>query len=346
MKKAGVTLQDIANRVGVSKATVSYLLSGGKGSVRISDATRERVMTAAREMGYRPNAVARALARRRTDTFALVMQFPAVFSAGSGFVSDMLRDILEMARAHDLDVLFHTKEFRDAEAEVGALTDGRADGALILRDFDDPLAAQLLDAGLPCVFVFARSVYAQIPSAACDDVAGGRLAGEHLLALGHRVIGFVCGSDASSAVRDRRNGLAAALDAAGESLRPENICPIYHTGGDFEPLLHRLRQPDPPTAVFVWSDDIAAELIVRLRRQGLRVPEDISVIGFDDAAGLCERSVPRLTSIRQPILEIARCAVEKLAARIRGEEVERLTLFSPTLVARDSCAPPKKGPSS
>jgi LacI family transcriptional regulator len=341
MNRQGVTLQDIALRTGVSKVTVSYVLNDRESRVRISDSTRQRVLTAAREMGYHPNAVARALARRCTDTITLVMQSPSVFAGGSGFMSELMHGVLEAANVLGYDLMLHTKPLPSVDAEVRALTDGRADGVLVLRDLDDPLAAALSGRKFPCVVVFARTLDPSICFVDCDNIAGGRLAASYLWDLGHRRLGFVGGSAASSAVRDRRAGFMAALSERGAALHPDDEITVTFAGGDFSPLIARLRRPDPPTALFFWSDDIAAAAIAVLRRElGLRVPDDLSVIGFDDAPAVCERSVPRLTSIRQPIETIARRALEVLVTRIQtGAAPVTAECFPPSLVERESCAP-------
>ena len=341
----GVTLSDIAARTGVSKVTVSYVLNNRQTRVRISDATRERVLATAREMGYHPNALARALTRKRTDTITLVMQSPQVFRGGSGFMTEMMHGVVEAANALNFDLMLHTRSEPDAEAEARALTDGRSDGAILLRDRDDPLAARLSERGHPYVLVFSRS---QEVSDAwfvdTDNVYGGRIAAEHLLGLGHRRIGFITGSAHSAAVVDRRAGFVDALRDAGCAPRPEWEARMHYAGDDVAPLLAMMRRPagERPTALFAWSDDVARRAMNVLRDEcGLRVPEDVSVIGFDGTEAVGERgSRPRLTSVAQPIERIATRGVELLAARVNNDDVageSRQVLFPPALIERDSC---------
>lgn len=340
-----VTLSDIAAHIGVSKVTVSYVLNGREGRVRISEGTRKRILDAAKEMGYSPNALARGLTRRRMDTFTLVMQSPNVFEGGSGFITGLMHGVLVAANAVGYDVMIHTKAQPGVDDEVRSLTDGRSDGSLLLRDYNDPLLAELEGRGHPCVSVFTRPELPDAWYADADDTEGGRIAAEYLLSLGHRRVGFISGSENSSAVRERRNGFRATLDAAGVPLDPRREVRLTYAGQDFAPLGEMMRLPadQRPTAVFAWSDDIAARAIAYLRDVcNLRVPQDISVIGFDGTEEVGERGcVPRLTSIRQPIGEIAACGVNLLASRLRGEPVDRTqVLFSPSLLERDSCAPP------
>ena len=341
MRQQGVTLQDIANRTGVSKVTVSYVLNGRETGVRISDATRQRVMAVARDLGYQPNAVARALARRCTDTVTLVMQFPSVFSGGSSFVLEMMHGVLDAANVLGYDLLLHTKTIPDSLQEGQALTDGRADGILVLRNLGDPLIGELQTRNFPWVSLFSRSEEPGAYFVDCDNVTGGRLATEYLISLGHRCIGFIGGSAASSAVRDRYKGFADVLLEHNIEPNPQWSAEIGFAGADFAPLEKMLKAKNAPTALFVWSDDVAVEAIAFLRdKLNLRVPEDVSIIGFDGSETLGERSVPRLTTVRQPIYAIAERALQLLVARIRDAGVlETQKLLPPELSIRESCAP-------
>lgn len=339
----GVTLSDIAERIGVSKVTVCYVLNGRESNIRISERTRQRVIEVAKELGYHPNAVARGLARRRMDTFTLVMQSPNVFQGGSGFINALMHGVVESANSLGYDVMLHTKALPDVEAEVHALIDGRADGSLLLRDKDDPLANALTDREHPCVSIFCRPDSSTAWYADCDNWEGGRLAGEYLLSLGHRRIGFVGGNPHSSAVADRGAGFRAALSQAGVSLNPAWSTQINYSGDDFAPLTQMMQAApeDRPTALFVWSDDVAARAIQALRETTtLRVPDDLSIIGFDGTDAVGERGCfPRLTSIRQPIEEIAAKGVRLLVAQIQEERIaSHQALFAPTLVERETCA--------
>jgi DNA-binding LacI/PurR family transcriptional regulator len=292
-------------------------------------------------MGYHPNAVARALARRRTDTVTLVMLAPSVFSGGSGFINEMMYGVLDAANTLGYDLMLHTKSLPGVMDEVRALTDGRADGLLVLRDLGDPLVAELQARRFPCVSLFSRSEEPGACFADCDNFAGGKLATEYLLDLGHRRIGFVGGPPASSAVRDRYQGVVCALSERGLEPDPAWNCTVFGPR-DCAPLIALMRRPDAPTALFAWSDEVAIGAIAALRDElGLRVPEDVSVIGFDGTEALCERNLPRLTSVRQPIYDIAHQAMRLLVSLIQGVPLaETQVLFPPEIALRDSCAPP------
>lgn len=345
MGRHGVTISDVAVRTGVSKVTVSYVLNDRQTGIKISEATRQRVLQAAREMGYHPNALARGLARRRTDTLTLVMHSPRFFARGSSFAIALMRGILDQANERDFDVMFHTRKLTDLDREVLAVTDGRADGALLLRALDDPLAERLAERDFPFVQIFSRSTLPGAWFVDCDNVAGGRLATDFLLDLGHRRIGHISGPLTSAPGRDRQAGFQLALAARGLAADPGCIWSIAYSRGDFGTFLERMRQPDAPTAIFVWSDDVAIAAIRLLREVlGKRVPEDISVIGFDGTE-TGDHTSPRLTSIRQPIEEMAARGVDLLISRVGKEEVDETQVFyPPSLLLRDSCAPPNPAP--
>lgn len=342
MGKTGVTLSDIAAQIGVSKVTVSYVLNGRHTRVRISDETRDRVLRTAQAMGYHPNALARGLARRRTDTLTLVMQSPAVFSGGSGFMNELMRGTLEAANERGFDLMLHTKSEPNIDRDALLLTDGRADGALLLRDLDDLLAPRLSERGFPFVQIFSRSLCPGAWFLDCDNVLGGRRATEHLLGLGHVRIAHLCGSPHSAAALDRREGYEQALAAQGIPANPAWCREVTYGGGDFDFLGGLLAGSDAPTALFAWSDDAAIGALRWLRERGggKQAPRDISVVGYD-GTDVCEQTSPRLTSVRQPIYDMAARGVELLVAQINKEPVAQTrVLFAPVLVPRASCGPP------
>ncbi|MGI4790130.1 MAG: LacI family DNA-binding transcriptional regulator [Janthinobacterium lividum] len=337
MSKNAVTIKDVAARGGVSKTAVSYILSGRQTGVRISDDTRKRVLAAAQELGYHPNALARGLARRQTDTLALVMQFPAVFSGWSGFTNELMHGATDAATALGFDLMLHTKGTGNIEQDVAALTDGRADGALLLRDRNDPLSNRLTERSFPFVQIFSHSTSPDACFVDCDNVAGAKMAVNHLWSLGHRRIGHVAGSSNSAAAADRLHGYRDALEAHGIMPRDDWECSITYAGSDFAPFVEMMSRPGSPTALFVWSDDVANRAIRVLNEQmGLNVPQDISVIGFDGTQ-MCDQTTPRLSSIRQPIYKMAAHGVKTLVSLLRHEPLsERNIVFTPTLELRDS----------
>ncbi|HLV80073.1 MAG TPA: LacI family DNA-binding transcriptional regulator [Chthonomonadaceae bacterium] len=345
-----VTIRDVAQRAGVSKATVSYVLNGHGTMMRIPEETKQRVLAVVSEMGYHPNALARGLARQCTHTVAVVLQFPRVFSGWSGFTNEMMRGATDAAIHQGYDLLLHTRQMEpegepgmDAEAllaaEVATLTDGRVDGALLLRDVEDPLAGALQEQQFPAVLMFTRSEQPDLWFVDCDNVRGGMLATEHLLSLGHRRILHLAGSPRSGAARDRLAGFRKALQKAGLPERPEWIVESTYPGADFTPAARLFDAPasERPTAIFAWSDDVAIRMMGVLRQKGLHAPKDVAIVGFD-ASPMCDHTDPPLTSVRQPIYDMAFQAFTLLTERIAGRAVARnQILVPPELVVRRSC---------
>jgi LacI family transcriptional regulator len=342
-------MREVAERAGVSKATVSYVLNGKETAMRIPDETRERILCAVRELGYYPNAVARSLKSKGTHAIAVVMQYPALFSGWSGFTNELMHGVTDAAVAQGYNVMLQTRqperhwqggEMDLSEAEVATLTDGRVDGALLLRDVNDPLAPALLRRGFPAVLMFTPSHDSAQWFVDCDNVQGGLLATEHLLSLGHRRIMHLCGSPHSGAACERRAGYRVALELAGLCEDPGWVLEATSPQADFAPAAQLFRAPPErrPTAIFAWSDDVAIQMMCVLRGQGLRIPQDVSIVGFDSTA-LCDHTDPPLTSVRQPIYDMAVQALTLLTCRLNHETpVETQVRIVPGLVVRRSCA--------
>ncbi len=343
------TMREVARRAGVSVATVSYVLNG-QGAVRgISEATCSRVRRAMSELQYHPNALARGLSHRQTHTVAVVMQYPAIFSGWSGFTNELMHGITDTALEVGYDVLLHTRNVAsDVEAvqekhrrELSVLLDGRADGALLLRDEKDPLANALLEAGFPFVMMFSHSADKRHWFVDCDNMEGARLAVEYLLSLGHRRIAHLAGSDVSGAARERKQGYLKALADAGLPAEYQMVIDAFSVEHDLGPVVEMLSKSDGerPTAVFSWSDDVAINLISLLRQNGVRVPEDLSVVGFDSTT-LCDHTDPPLTSVHQSVYNMAATAFRLLAANISGARPDETAVrVQPRLDIRKSCAP-------
>ncbi len=320
------TIADVARAAGVGKVTVSYVLNGHAERARISESTRRRVEREAERLAYRPHAAARSLRRRRADAIAVVFQYAELFHANSTFVPELMSGVCAACVELGLDVVLHTRRFDDPAQEAAALADGRVDGALVLRDPGDALLPLLAVSDLPLVHFFTKPAHSDEPYVDLDNVAGGALAAEHLQGLGHRRVGMFAPPSNSNAVRERREGFVAASGG-----------PVY--SGAVEGLALWFRA-ERLTGLFCWSDDTAFEAVRALQAAGLRVPEDASVVGFDSSPA-CERFAPTLSSVRQPVREMAAGAVRLLAARLAGEPVLPL-LVPPALDARASSAPPLK----
>ena len=340
-----VTIKQVAEKAGVSKATVSYVLNGRATQAKIPAETAQRIIAIAREMQYRPNALARGLAGKSTRAIRVVLQYAQWFSVWSGFTSEMMRGLAATAYREDFELVLHTRSSAQGsiENELTHILDGRTEGAVLMRNFNDPLLEVLTERDFPFTLMFSRSEDSRVWTADCDNVRGGRLATDYLLDLGHRRIFHIAGGRAdTSPGAERRQGFEEALLARKIAPRPEWIIEAWQFSADatLAPIVAALRLPpaERPTAVFAWYDGVALRLMEIARELNLRIPEDLSIIGFDGTE-MGERTAPPLTTVRQPIFDIASQAVTSLTQRLRGEvPAERIALFAPELIIRASCA--------
>ena len=319
----------MARLAGVSVATVSYVING---TVTVTPETRRVVQAAIRELDYHPNSQARGLAKAATRTIGLAIArnrytsdpFLMEFVAGMGDVTVGAGYGLLLAPFADGGELMLVKE-------------RRVDGLVLLdTDVDDPRLPQLQELKFPVV-IFGRADNARgFPWIDVDGYAGGRMVAEHLLRLGHRRIAHVAAPQHFMYARERQRGWADRLTEAG--LPPELVAEGDLTEASGErALLELLALPEPPTAVFVASDLMAAGLIKAAHSQGVRVPEDLAVVGFDDTR-MAEWLSPPLTTVQQPILDLGRQAAQMLLDRLEGRSRQpRGVLISPRLVVRRSC---------
>lgn len=334
-----VTINDVAHQAGVSKVTVSYVLNGRSAEARISASTQAKVISTAKELGFRANAIARSLSRRRTDMIGVVFQSGSYFSAWSSFTSEVMRGVSEKCFELGYDVMLHTKGVSSEAEEAFTLADGRVDGVLILRDENDETLKTLAQSQLPVVQFFTHCKDLSVPSVDLDNRLGGRLATEHLLSEGHRRIALVCGSPHSVSSIERVAGYKQALRDFGIEPREDWIISQTDYNTDSRRILEVIKAPDAPTGLFVWSDDIAFNIMRDLRNAGVNIPQDLSVVGFDSLPNAAH-SVPALTSVRQPVRTMAAKATEMLIHRIQGHILEEpQVFFSPTLDVRASTTP-------
>ena len=335
------TISDVARMAGVSKVTVSYVLNGRGVEARISRDTQDRVIKAAQALSYSPNAVARSMASGQMDTLGVVFQHADYFADRSDFTMDLMHGVTMGALAARHNLMLHTKPVKDAQEEAAELMNGCVSGVLVLRNEDDPVLEILLRRKFPLVLFFSRIQDATVPYVDCDNVQGARLATMHLVEQGHRRIGMVSGTTHASSSLDRLNGFKSVLEENGLELREDDLLTI-ESGRELDAMRGYLDRPSLPTAVFSYSDLFAFNLIRAAGDMGLSVPDDLSVVGFDSVEA-CERSVPPLTSIRQPVREIAAASVEMLAKLVKGDPIgPNHVVFPTTLEVRGSTAPPRR----
>jgi LacI family repressor for deo operon, udp, cdd, tsx, nupC, and nupG len=328
-------IKDIAQRAGVSPATVSRALSD---SGLVAEPTLSRIREAAQSLDYRPNVRARNLRTQKSMAVLLVVR-----DVSNPFYLEIFKGVEATAREAGYSVLMgNTENHSDREAEYfDMLRDGHADG-MILMNGKLP-SSHARDAGrLPIVVALEIIEHCALPHVQIDNVAAAYGAVKHLLSLGHRRIAHVCGPIPEVMSVLRREGYRAAMAEAGFDV-PEGYEPIgdYTIPSGAALCRQLLSRPDKPTALFVASDEMAFGAINELRRLGLDVPGDVSVVGFDDLF-LSECFYPPLTTVSQPRADIGKQAMKQLLRVMNGDDgVEALVEMPTTLKIRGSTGPAK-----
>jgi len=327
-----VTITAIAREAGVSVPTVSRVLNG---RADVSPATRERVEAILREHGYRRRP---APGRASSGLIDLVFN-----DLDSPWAVEIIRGVEEVAHATGIGTVVSAIHDQSASARqwLSNLRARATDGVIfVTSDVTPPLHAELRRLDIPVAVVDpAGGPVNDVPTIGATNWAGGRAATEHLLSLGHRRIGFIAGPERLLCSRARLDGYGAALAAAGVAADPELVRPgdFYHESG-WAGADALLRLDRPPTAVFASSDQMAFGAYEAVRRRGLRVPDDVSVVGFDDLPESRWASPP-LTTVRQPLAEMGLLAARTVLRLARGEDLETPRVELATeLVVRDSTA--------
>src|SRR4030081_1079738 len=331
-------MAQIAKEAGVSTTTVSKVLNELPG---VGASTRVRVQGLIEEHGYVQNHAARHLRNGHSDLVGLViMRLEGGYDLG---IMHGIQDALEES-GYRL-VVFSTNENEASERLwLRRLLDQSTDGVLLLLPFEQlGLADTLMAQGIPFVAIGDRNEpTTAFPTIGSTIWLGGYSATEYLVSLGHRRIGIITFPLHLTTSRARLAGYREALERAGIPIDPALICEgTYLLGDGVEQTRYLLDLPNPPTAIFAGNDAQAAGVYQVLYERGIRVPDQMSVIGFDDVTYTAQMSPP-LTTIHQPLVEIGKMAVNILLRLIAGEQLESNHLeLSTSLAVRKSCAPPR-----
>ena len=335
------TISDVAARAGVSKGAVSFALNGRPG---LSQQTRERILHAADELGFVPNSTARALAGRRAGSLGLIFARRPEMLRSDPFFPPFIAGV--ESTVSPIGQLLALRFVADADAEVAAYRDlaktRRVDGVFVtdLRT-SDPRPALLESLGLPAVTLNRPDVPSAAPAVCVDDAGAVRDAVEHLLQLGHRRIGQVCGPGMYLHTANRRRVCAEVLGAAGLPEGPV-VEADFSAAGGASATRELLDAPEPPTAILYASDLMAVAGLSVAHYLGLRIPDDLSVIGFDDHA-LSEHLAVPVATVQTDAFGWGQAAAGALLARVNGEQVSDIHLPAAEFVVRASTGPAPQG---
>ena len=332
---AAPTLEQVAERAGVSRSTASRAINGG---LRVSPEARASVGAAVAELGFTPNRAARSLVTRRTDSVALVVPEPDERVLSDPFFAGTINGLNSVLRDTELQLVLVMAPPADISARtVRYLRGGHVDGAVVVSHHrDDRLVDELHRSALPTVFIgrpFEGGHHVRYVDV--DNAGGGRIAAEHLVRLGRRRIATIAGPQDMSAGLDRLAGWSAALTEAG--LANDAVAyGDFTTAGGARAATQLLAEHPDIDALFVASDLMAVGALGVLAEAGRRVPADIALIGYDDVTVAATTSPP-LTTMVNPVVAMARTAAAMLVDLLAGKVVgEAPVIFPPELVVRFS----------
>ncbi|MFI4869290.1 MAG: LacI family DNA-binding transcriptional regulator [Steroidobacterales bacterium] len=339
-----VTIRDVAAHVGVSPMTVSRVINRES---NVKPETRELVHAAIRALNYAPSPAARSLAGSVPCRIGLLYDNPS-----TGYLSELLLGALDESSRTGAQVLVERCGASEmAATALGKLLKAGIDGLILTPPLGESahVLAEVQQAGVVAVVVASADVSARMATIRIDNEAAARDLTEYLLSLGHRRFGFIQGHPHHEVSQQRLQGFLTALAAAGiaaDSVRLEQGYFTYRSGLE---AAERLLADEPsPTAIFAANDDMAAAAVSLAHRLGFRVPEDLSIAGFDDTP-IAASVWPALTTIHQPVAAMARAAVDLVLEEVRrrrdGTGAPRQLLHPHTLIVRESTGPPPEAAS-
>ncbi|GAB2838371.1 LacI family DNA-binding transcriptional regulator [Pseudoduganella ginsengisoli] len=329
---------------GVSEMTVSRVMNH---SEKVHEETRKKVMEAMAALNYTPNQMARGLAGARVVRAGFMYSYPA-----GPYLTEFLRGLLAAATLDNVQLVVEKCELgKPPDAPTQRLLAQELDGVILPPPLCDlaAITEPVLAAGIPLVAVACGPIDSRINAIMIDDRQAAYDMTRHLLDLGHRRIGFIAGNPGQSVTQPRLDGFRAAMAEGGGDLSPELVVPgMFHYRSGLEGAETLLALAQRPSAIFASNDDMAAGAVAVAHKLGLGVPGDLTVVGFDDTA-LATTIWPELTTVRQPIAEMAEMAVRRLAAHVRGMRLNRpepvaQQMVDYALIRRQSDAAPRARP--
>lgn len=330
------TIVDVGRSAGVSTKTVSRVFNG---EPHVSDSIRQRVRAAAEALNYHPNVMARALVQRRSNLIGLVYENPS-----SSYVTELQMGVLHRLRGerYRLVVIPIESVAEHAGEVVALLRSAGLDGVVLAPPASDDarILNDLASAGIRCARIAPTRLLDAAPGATVDDVAAAREIAAYLIDLGHRDIAIIKGDPTHASAEARLLGYSQAFHAAGLALRLDRIEPgLFTRDSGYEAAMRLLARPDRPTAILAQNDEMAVGALIAARECGLGVPHDLSIVGFDDA-DVARIAWPAITTVRQPVFDMAAAAADMVVAQLEGGLAETLRAHDHALVVRGSAAAP------
>lgn len=337
------TLSDIARRAETSTMAVSVVLNGARSNTRVSDATRRRITEIASHLNYSPNAMAQGLKRQRSKTLGILFGWAGANALHSLYSAAVLDGIVDAAGAAGYHVLLFTRGWQSAAESSSVFSDRRTDGIIVVAPMEQgDVVSGLVSLGLPVTVLSSFTDVPGVPFVAIDNRRGITLALDHLRGLGHTRIAFAGLGRHRSSMRERHDAYLAWMGEQGLPVVPEYVVNDFLAGvadNNVGRLQTLLSLPVPPTAVCTVTDDLAFEVLKAARALNLSVPEDLSIVGFDDIL-LASLTVPKLTTVRLPLLEMGQQAARLLIEVIeeKKQSTNHVFITTPELIVRGSTA--------
>lgn len=323
-----VTIHDVARHVGVSPMTVSRVINGEK---NVREETRAKVLASVEALNYSPNLAARSLATQDSARVGLLYSNPSV-----AFLSEFLLGILGESSQSGTQLLIESCEGPEGAASaLEKLRNNGCDGVVLSPPLSDStrVAKLLQDMNMPFVGVAAARPATDICAVSIDDYKAAYAMTRRLIELGHRNIGFIKGNPNAYASQLRFDGFQTAMAKANLKVEPQYVAQGYFTyRSGFDAAERILSHKQRPTAIFASNDDMAAGAVATAHRLGLDVPDQLTIVGFDDTA-MASSVWPELTTVRQPIADMASLSVRLLLDQIRARRLGRP--FEPVREVRD-----------
>ena len=335
------TIYDLAKKTGFSITTVSKALNNYKD---VSDKTRAKILQAAAEMDYLPNAHAQSLSTKKSWAIGVMFSEANEVGMKHPFFNGIIESFRHATEEHGYDLIFASRNLRNRDMSYLEHFKHRAvDGIVVIcSDRMDEQVQELMQSDIPIVVVDMDSANCSVVYS--DNTAGARLAVEYLYELGHRAIAHIAGDSSIDAGAARVKGYELAMQALDLPIPPEYLvnAGFFSVEEGKQAMEQLLELSSPPTAVFVAGDQMAIGAIEAVHEHGLQVPEDISIIGYDDIE-MIKYITPKLTTIRQDTDEIGEAAAELLIEQMTAKERRTERRVIPVrLIERASCAPVKK----